>query len=58
MNEYIVRYTGPDSVDLRKGELYRAHDLKDSSKLIGVKDQSGEWYAYPKEFFERVDARK
>ena len=52
---YKVRYTGPDRVDLRRGEVYAAEELKDSNALIGVKDRSGEWYAYPREWFERAE---
>lgn len=54
MNEYKVKYIGPDSADLRTGETYRAHDLVDSSQMIGVKDRSGEWYAYQKNLFEVI----
>lgn len=54
MNEYRVKYIGPDSADLRTGETYQAHDLMDSSQMIGVKDRSGEWYAYHKNLFEVI----
>lgn len=54
MNEYTVRYIGRDSIDLRNGETYLAHDLQDSHRMIGVRDRSGEWYAYPKHLFEKV----
>lgn len=54
MNEYSVKYIGPDSADLRVGEIYQAHDLADSRQMIGVKDRSGEWYAYPKNLFETI----
>lgn len=53
--EYSVLYIGADSADLRNGEIYRAHDLKDNEKMIGVKDHSGEWYAYPRSLFEKVE---
>lgn len=55
MNEYKVRYLGEDAVEIRKGEIYVAHALRDSSTMIGVLDRSGEYYAYPKALFERVE---
>lgn len=54
MNEYKVKYIGPDSADLRTGEIYQAHDLADCAKMIGVKDRSGEWYAYHRNLFETI----
>lgn len=55
MNRYNVRYIGNDTAEIRNGEIYLAEDLTDSSSLIGVLDRSGEWYAYPKELFQKVD---
>lgn len=55
MNEYKVRYLGEDAIEIRKGEVYTAHDLRDSSTMIGVLDLSGEYYAYPKVLFERIE---
>ena len=55
MIEYKVRYIGEDAAEIRKGEIYTAHDLKDSSVMIGVWDRSGEYYAYPKQLFEKVE---
>ncbi len=55
MTKYKVRYVGSDRADIRHGEVYVAEDLKDSDALIGIRDRSGEWYAYPKEWFERIE---
>jgi hypothetical protein len=53
--EYHVRYIGEDAAEIRNGEVYVAHDLKDSSVMIGVLDRSGEYYAYPKQLFDSVE---
>lgn len=55
-NKYRVRYIGEDAAEIRKGEIYQAEDLLDSKNMIGVLDRSGEWYAYPKELFRKVNA--
>ena len=55
MIEYKVRYTGEDAAEIRKGEIYAAHDIKDNSKMIGVQDRSGEYYAYPKQLFVKIE---
>lgn len=55
MISYKVMYIGPDAAEIRAGEIYEAQDLQDSEKMIGVKDRSGEWYAYPKKYFEVLD---
>lgn len=55
MNRYNVRYIGNDTAEIRNGEIYLAEDLTDSSSLIGVLDRSGEWYAYPKELFQKTE---
>ena len=54
-NRYHVRYIGADAAEIRNGEIYLAEDLTDSSSLIGVLDRSGEWYAYPKELFQKTE---
>ena len=54
-NEYKVKYVGEDSADLRKGKVYEAMALEDTEKMIGVKDMSGEWYAYPAYLFENAN---
>ena len=56
-DEYKVRYVGEDAAEIRKGEIYTAHDLKDSNLLIGVRDRSGEYYAYPKQLFEKLEIK-
>lgn len=53
-DKYCVRYIGEDASEIRKGEIYQAEDLQDSNTMIGVLDRSGEWYAYPKEMFQRL----
>lgn len=54
-NVFKVRYIGSDAAEIRKGEIYFAKHLKDCSVMYEVKDRSGEWYAYPKEWFEVID---
>lgn len=53
-NKYYVCYIGEDAAEIRRGEIYQAEDLLDSSNMIGVRDRSGEWYAYPRELFQIV----
>ena len=55
-NSYFVRYIGEDSAEIRNSEIYQAEDLQDSKTMIGVLDRSGEWYAYPKELFQKASA--
>ena len=55
-NKYFVRYIGEDAAEIRKDEIYQAEALQDSDNMIGVRDCSGEWYAYPKELFQPVIA--
>lgn len=55
MTTIKVKYIGEDDVDIRHGEIYDAHKIKDDSRYYGVVDRSGESYAYPKELFEIVD---
>lgn len=54
-NKFLVRYIGEDASEIRTGEIYQAEELLDSSTMIGVRDRSGEWYAYPKVLFEIVE---
>lgn len=54
MTDYKVKYIGADAAEIRTGEIYAARNLDGSEKLIAVKDRSGEWYAYPAKYFERV----
>lgn len=54
MIEYRVRYIGEDAAEIRKSEVYTAHDIGDDNRMIGVKDRSGEYYAYLKQLFEIV----
>ena len=53
-NRFLVCYTGEDAAEIRNGEIYQAEELLDSKNMIGVLDRSGEWYAYPKEFFVQL----
>ena len=55
-NQYYVRYIGEDAAEIHKGEIYQAEDLQDSKTMIGVLDRSVEWYAYPKELFQKAYA--
>lgn len=55
MNSFRVKYTGPDAAEIRNGEIYDVQTLQDTTSLIGVKDRSGEWYAYPRKFFEIIE---
>lgn len=55
MSKFKVRYIGEDAAEIRKGEIYEAEVLKDSSAMYGVRDLSGEVYAYPKSLFEKVE---
>ncbi|HCB93286.1 MAG TPA: hypothetical protein DEP57_05675 [Selenomonas sp.] len=49
-----IRYTGESDVSFEHGDIY---DVKEISDSIGngysVKDESGEWYRYGKEYVER-----
>ena len=49
---FRVRYIGEDGAEIRNGEIYLAHTLRDCSTMYGIKDRSGEFYAYPKCLFE------
>lgn len=55
MIEFKVKYTGPDAAEIRTGEVYLAHELADNKRMLGVKDRSGEWYAYPADLFTKVE---
>ena len=57
MNSFKVKYTGPGAAEIRSGEVYDAQTLHDTASLIGVKDRSGEWYAYPRKYFEIIEER-
>lgn len=54
MNKFKVRYMGEDAAEIRKGEVYEAENLEDSSVMYGVIDRSGIMYAYPQSLFEVV----
>lgn len=54
-NKIKVRYTGADAAEIRNGEIYEAEELLDCKTMFGVKDRSGECYAYPKAFFEVIE---
>lgn len=56
MNRFKVRYIGEDAAEIRKGEVYEAENLEDSSTMYGVIDRSGVMYAYPKSLFEIVQS--
>lgn len=54
-NKFKVKYLGEDAVDIRNGEVYEAEELLDCKTMYGVKDRSGECYAYPKTLFEVIE---
>lgn len=49
-----VRYIGKDMAEIRYGEVYDAHEMKDDKRYYGVVDRSGDCYCYPKTLFEIV----
>jgi hypothetical protein len=49
-----AKYIGEDDIDIRNGEIYEVCEVKDDNRYFGVKDRSGELYAYPKSLFEIV----
>ena len=53
-NRFKVKYIGEDAADIRNGEIYEAEELADCKTMYGVKDRSGECYAYPKSLFELI----
>lgn len=53
-NRLKLQYMGEDAAEIRKGEVYEAEPLKDSSAMYGVVDRSGTMYAYPKGLFEVI----
>lgn len=60
MGEFILtmikaKYIGEDDIDLRHGETYEVCKISDDNRFLGVKDRSGEVYAYSKELFEIVE---
>lgn len=54
-SKFKVRYIGADAAEIRNGEVYEAEELRDCKTMYGVKDRSGECYAYPKSLFEVVE---
>ncbi len=52
---FRVRYTGEDGAEIRNGDVYDAIDISDHAGMYGVKDLSGEYYAYPKSLFEKIE---
>lgn len=55
MTKIKVRYIGEDAAEIRNGEIYEAEELTDCRTMYGVRDRSGEQYAYPKSLFEVVE---
>ena len=50
-----VKYLGGyDYLCLKEGDVYEAYELTDDTRFYAVKDMSGEFYAYPKGYFEVV----
>lgn len=50
-----VKYIGPDRAEIRFGDICEALEVRDDSRLYGVRDRSGEFYAYRKDLFEIID---
>lgn len=51
-----VKYLGGyDYLCLKEGDVYEAYELTDDTRFYAVKDMSGEFYAYPKGYFEVVE---
>ena len=44
-------------MEIQRGKVYDAIELKNAPNWYGVKDDSGEWYAYAKKFFEIVNGK-
>ena len=55
LTNYKVIYIGKERLCLIPGETYEAHDIRHNSRLVGVFDESKEWYAYPKRLFKKVE---
>ena len=55
MNKLKVQYIGEDAADIRNGEIYEAEELSDCQSMYGIKDRSGECYAYPKSLFKIIE---
>lgn len=53
-NRLKLRYMGEDAAEIRKGEVYEAEPIEDSTAMYAVVDRSGTMYAYPKSLFEVV----
>lgn len=39
---------------LKIGDIYEAYEPEDDTRFYAVKDLSGEYYAYPKGYFEVI----
>lgn len=44
-------------VSLTKGKIYDAAFPPDTEKGINIFDNTGDWYGYPKEWFEVIDEK-
>lgn len=49
-----AKYIGENDIDVRTGEIYEVCEVKDDKRLLGVKDRSGDLYAYPRGLFEII----
>ena len=56
-NTFKVRFVGPEMMEIQRGRVYDAIELENAPNWYGVKDDSGEWYAYAKKFFEIVNGK-
>jgi hypothetical protein len=46
---------GYDYLCLKVGEVYEAFEPKDDTRFFAVKDMSGDFYVYPKGYFEVIE---
>ncbi len=57
MKKIKAKYTGPDDVEYKHGEIYFIYPLKDvpDGSLIAAENAYGEAYAMPAALFETIE---
>ena len=58
LTNYKAKYIGEERLCLIPGKVYEVHDIHHNSRLLGVFDESKDWYAYPKKLFEIIEESK
>lgn len=58
LTNYRAKYIGKKRLCLTPGKIYDVHNIRHNSRLLGVFDESNDWYAYPKSLFEVVKEPK